>query len=123
MLQAAAAAVLKMPSLATMEIWNGRRDVAMVFRYQRAHKGQPPIVTCRGSWDLTLRQPVIKAWDILTMTLHGRKPVYVVELLHPEVDLKSHGDAIQQLKLSGPSHPTCFTATDPEGAQNARDFG
>lgn len=34
MLQMAAAVAMKMPNLSSMEIWNGRKELAMLFRYQ-----------------------------------------------------------------------------------------
>lgn len=48
MLRDAALAALNMPRLDTIELWNGRRGVAMLFRYQRARDGQLAIITVRG---------------------------------------------------------------------------
>lgn len=61
MLREAAAAAMKMPKLETMEIWNGNKGLAMLFRYQLAESWQPAVITCRGTWELTLRPPVIQA--------------------------------------------------------------
>jgi hypothetical protein len=38
MLHAAAAAAMKMPQLETMEIWNGRKGLAVLFKYQTSRK-------------------------------------------------------------------------------------
>ncbi|OAQ98535.1 hypothetical protein LLEC1_02772 [Akanthomyces lecanii] len=86
LLRAAAAAALKMPRLDTMELWNGRRGVAMLFRYQRAHDGRPATITVRGTSELALGTTVTHAWDaVLTNTAMERS--------------SSHGDAILQLGL------------------------
>jgi hypothetical protein len=63
MLQSAAAAALKMPNLDTIEIWNGRRGLAMVFRYERARDRQPATITIRGTWEFELAPAVRQAWD------------------------------------------------------------
>jgi hypothetical protein len=102
MLRAAAAAAMKMPSLETMEIWNGERGLAMLFRYQRAEQGQPAVITWRGTWELTLRPLVIQAWDSVALRHGGQGHVIVKELLDAGARVKSHGDAIRHLKLSRP---------------------
>ncbi|KAK0715168.1 hypothetical protein B0H67DRAFT_634640 [Lasiosphaeris hirsuta] len=51
MLQAAAAAALRMPRLETMEIWNGRKWLAAIFRYQTllaAIKSHGDAIPCLG---------------------------------------------------------------------------
>jgi hypothetical protein len=60
---AAAAAAMKMPNFEAMEIWNGEKGLAMLFRYQRVERVQPAVITWRGTWELTLRPLVIQAWD------------------------------------------------------------
>ncbi|KAL2066345.1 hypothetical protein VTL71DRAFT_2416 [Oculimacula yallundae] len=77
MLQSAAAAAMKMPNLETMEIWNGERGFAMLFRYQR-----------------------IQAWDAVALRHSGQGHIVVKELLDTGVRVMSHGDAIDHLKLS-----------------------
>ncbi|KAH7407930.1 hypothetical protein BKA64DRAFT_693968 [Cadophora sp. MPI-SDFR-AT-0126] len=86
MLQAAAAAALKMPQLETMEIWNGRKGLAALFKYQAFRNIQEAIITWRGTWKLTVEPSIIQAWE-------------AVELLD-EAAIKSHGDAIRDLRLS-----------------------
>ncbi|PVH74316.1 hypothetical protein DL98DRAFT_604817 [Cadophora sp. DSE1049] len=102
MLRAAAAAAMKMPKLETMEIWNGEKGLAMLFRYQRAEGEQPAAITWGGTWDLTLRPLVIQAWDAVAMRHRGQGLIIVKELLDAGVCVKSHGDAIRLLKLSRP---------------------
>jgi len=102
MLRSAAAATTKMPNLETMEIWNGEKGLAMLFRYQRAELGRPATITLRGTWELTLRPNVIQAWDSVALRHYGQGHVIVKELLDVGTCVKSHGDAIRYLKLSRP---------------------
>lgn len=99
MLRAAAATAMKMPNLETMEIWNGKKGLAMLFRYQRPERERPAVITCRGTWELTLRPLVIQAWDSVALRHGGQGHVIVKELLDVDA-VKSHGDAIHHLKLS-----------------------
>lgn len=48
MLQAAAAGAMKMPQLEIMEIWNGRKGLASLFKYQAFRKTQQATITWRG---------------------------------------------------------------------------
>ncbi|KAH7159821.1 hypothetical protein B0J13DRAFT_580996 [Dactylonectria estremocensis] len=75
MLRSAAEAAKKMTKLQTMEIWNGRKGQAMLFKYQLIGGVQPASLTCRGT-------------------------VVVKKLLDSGTVIKSHGDAIHYLKLS-----------------------
>ena len=102
MLRAAAAAAVKMPNLKTMEIWNGEKGLAMLFRYQRAERGRLAVITWRGTWKLALRPPVIQAWDSVALRYGGLGHVIVEDLLDAGACIKSHGDAIRHLKLSRP---------------------
>ena len=102
MLLAAAASAKQMPNLKTMEIWNGENGVAMLFRYQ-AERGRPALITCRGTWELTLRRPVLQAWDSVAPVHHGKGHVVITELLDAGVYIGSHGDAIHHLKPSRPA--------------------
>ncbi|KAM3071251.1 hypothetical protein ACMFMG_008842 [Clarireedia jacksonii] len=102
MLRAAAVAATEIPNLETMEIWNGEKGLAMLFRYQRAERGQPVVITCRGTWGLTLRPLVIQAWDSVAQRHRGEGHIIVKELLDTGACVKSHGDAIRYLKLSRP---------------------
>lgn len=98
MLRTAAAAVMKMPKLETMEIWNGKQGLAMVFRYQSA-RGRPAVITCRGTWEFDLRPATLQAWEAVAMKRYGLGTVVSKELLDIGHIIKSHGDAIHHLKL------------------------
>ncbi|SPJ73296.1 uncharacterized protein FTOL_03026 [Fusarium torulosum] len=99
MLRDAAAAALRMPKLDTMELWNGRRGVAMLFRYQRAQDGQPTIITVRGTSELALGITVTQAWDVVAHQHCNFKVVVQTSSIDPD-GIRCHGDAIRQLGLS-----------------------
>jgi hypothetical protein len=99
MLRDAAAATLKMPRLDTMELWNGRRGVAMLFRYQRAQSGQPAIITVRGTSRIALGITVTQAWDMVAHCHSHGKVVVQTSWIDPD-GIRCHGDAIRQLGLS-----------------------
>jgi hypothetical protein len=63
MLQAAAAAALKMPQLETMEIWNGQKGLAALFKYHAFRNVQQAIITWRGTWELVMEPSTILAWE------------------------------------------------------------
>lgn len=87
-----------MPRLDTMELWNGRRGVAMLFRYQRARGGQPAIITIRGTSELALGTTATQAWDVVAhQHFHGEVVVHT-SLIDPD-RIRCHGDAICQLGL------------------------
>lgn len=96
----AAAAAMRVSKLETMEIWNGRKGLAMLFRYQSAGQGQPAVITWRGTWAFILRPPVLQAWEAVAEKHGGLGTVLVEELLDADTMIKSHGDAIHHLKLS-----------------------
>ncbi|KAF5002822.1 hypothetical protein FGRMN_76 [Fusarium graminum] len=99
MLRDAAAAALNMSRLDTMELWNGRRGVAMLFRYQRAQDGKSAIITVRGTSEIALGVIVKQAWDkVAHQHCHG-KVVIQTSLIDPD-GIRCHGDAILQLGLS-----------------------
>ncbi|KAI0010556.1 hypothetical protein F4779DRAFT_627122 [Xylariaceae sp. FL0662B] len=102
MLQAAAAAAMKMPKLEIIEIWNGQEGLAALFRYQSIGGGQPAIITWRGTWELALQSPVIRAWEAVALKRRGNGSTIVNELLDVDIVIKSHGDAIHYLNLTKP---------------------
>ncbi|KAI0972485.1 hypothetical protein F4678DRAFT_471513 [Xylaria arbuscula] len=65
-LQAAAAAI-KMPQLETMEIWNGQKGLAALFKYHAFRDIQQAIITWRGTWELTMEPSAIKAWEAVVI--------------------------------------------------------
>lgn len=101
MLQAAAAAAMKMPRLETMEIWNGRKGLAALFKYQafRNRHLQEARLIWRGTWILRMEPPILRAWEAVVHQYNGWRLDWVQERLE-EADIKSHGDAIHYLMLS-----------------------
>ncbi|KAI9897624.1 hypothetical protein N3K66_007480 [Trichothecium roseum] len=71
MLTKAASAVARMPQLKSMEIWNGREELAALFRYQLI-RDQLSIITWRATWHLALQPSVIRAWEAVTARRSGR---------------------------------------------------
>ncbi|KAH6854567.1 hypothetical protein B0I37DRAFT_422169 [Chaetomium sp. MPI-CAGE-AT-0009] len=69
-LRAAAAAAMKMPRLETMEIWNGRRGLAALFKYQALRDLRKAVITWRGTWELAIEPSTIRAWKAV-MQQHG----------------------------------------------------
>lgn len=96
---AAAAAAKRMPRLETMEIWNGRKGIAALFKYQASRDRRPAIITWRRTWQLTIEKPVIEAWKAVVDQYDGWG-LKLVEEWVDESAIKSHGDAIQHLALS-----------------------
>jgi hypothetical protein len=102
MLQKAAAVAMKMPKLESMEIWNGRKGLAMLFRYQLMEERQPAVLSCRGTWQFTLRAPTVQSWEAVALKHCSKKLIIVEDMLDAGVAVKSHGDAIHHLKLLNP---------------------
>ncbi|XDG01969.1 hypothetical protein ABKA04_001584 [Annulohypoxylon sp. FPYF3050] len=93
LLRAAAAAAMKMPKLEIMEIWNGREGLAALFRYQVTRGGHPPVLTWKGTWELTLRPPMVQRWESVASKHWGSRSIRVVHELLPN-HIGSHGDAL-----------------------------
>lgn len=100
MLQKAAAVAMK--NLKSMEIWNGREGLTMLFRYQLTGERQPAVLTWRGTWQFTLRAPIVQAWEAVALKNCSHKCIVVEEMLDAGVVVKSHGDAIHHLKFLNP---------------------
>ncbi|KAF5619018.1 PRANC domain protein [Fusarium sp. NRRL 52700] len=99
MLQNAAYTTLKMPRLNVMELWNGTKGVAMLFRYQRARKdGEPAVITIRGTSELVLETAVVEAWDLVAYRHCQSKVAIQTSSINPN-EIRSHGDAICRLGL------------------------
>lgn len=99
MLKAAAAAAERMPSLETMEIWNGREGLAGLFRYRSARRGRTAGITWRGTWDLCLGRDVVQAWaDVANMERRAGLVVMKEERMDAG-KIRFHGDAIHHLGL------------------------
>ncbi|KAK4076439.1 hypothetical protein Trihar35433_2999 [Trichoderma harzianum] len=98
---AAAAAAMKMPNLQVMELWNGQKGMAILFRYQKAEGGEPAVITRKATWEFALAPAVIGAWEDVAREHRCTGCVVIKELI--DVDLiQSLGDAIHHLKLSNP---------------------
>lgn len=97
LLISAATAAMEMPQLEIMEIWNGQAGIAALFRYQSRYA----VVNWKCTWDTTLQPLVIQAWTQVAQKYGSRGLVRREEVLDNHADIKSHGDAIHYLKLSG----------------------
>jgi hypothetical protein len=89
-----------MPNLETMELWNGLEEEAMLVRYRRARLRRPAMIEWKGTWEMTLRDPVIEAWDAVALRHSGRACVTIGKLVVTATPIRSHGDAIRLLGLS-----------------------
>ncbi|KAK4177002.1 hypothetical protein QBC36DRAFT_345818 [Triangularia setosa] len=62
-LRDAMAAAMNIPQLKTMEIWNRRKELAALFKYQSFRKILQATIIWRGTWKLTMELPTIEAWE------------------------------------------------------------
>ena len=100
MLRTAAAAAMKMPKLKAMELWNGGRALASVFRYQRSDDYRSAMIMWRGNWILPLEPLVNQSWEAVARSHAGCNFQTFVDVLDAQHVIRSHGDAIQFLELS-----------------------
>lgn len=99
MLRAAARAAAYMPKLERLQIWNGRRNLAALFKYEAAtEQGQASTITWRGTWEFLLQPSVIQAWQSLASepSPHGLRVIY--EAIGGD-EVRCHGDAMFLLEL------------------------
>ncbi|KAL6858415.1 hypothetical protein J3F83DRAFT_763559 [Trichoderma novae-zelandiae] len=109
MLQTAAAAAMKMPQLETTEIWNGRKGLAALFKYQVSRERQQARSTWRGTWELAMEPSMIKAWEALVRQRYAGWELDLVRERLDEDAIKSHGDAIHHPpEAFGPSRYSRF---------------
>lgn len=101
MLQGAASAAMKMSRLETMEIWNGRKGLAALFKYQAFRDISQANITWRGTWKLTMEPSIIRAWEAVAHQYNAWSLNVVQEKLD-RANIGSHGDAIRYLMLSSP---------------------
>ncbi|KAK4448195.1 hypothetical protein QBC34DRAFT_466050 [Podospora aff. communis PSN243] len=71
LLQAAAAAALKMPRLETMEIWISSVMHMGYFRYQVSREKRECQISWRGEWQVTMGVSVIQPWEALMQHRYG----------------------------------------------------
>ncbi|KAF5239858.1 hypothetical protein FANTH_9799 [Fusarium anthophilum] len=100
LLQAAAAAALKMPRLETMEIWNGQKGLAALFQYRMIRGSRQARILWRGTWKYHITLSVIQAWEAVG-NLHASWRLDVVQEPVEKAAIQSHGDALHHLMLSG----------------------
>lgn len=62
LLRTAGSSALKMPELQVMELWNGRRGEAAIFRYERRPSNTVAIIRWSSSWDFSPDLEVIAQW-------------------------------------------------------------
>jgi hypothetical protein len=99
MLRAAARAAVYMPKLETLQIWNGRKNLAALFKYEPAkEQGQTSSITWRGTWDFPLQASDIQAWQSPASepSQHGMRVIY--EIIGGD-QVRCHGDAMLLLEL------------------------
>lgn len=102
MLHAAAAAVMNMPQLETIEIWNGQPSSATLFRYQPNRGQTNAVLTWRSTWEMVIQHSVMKDWTAVAYK-HGARGLQVhKEILDVRDEVKFHGDAVHYLQLSQP---------------------
>ena len=99
MLRAAARAAVYMPKLETLQIWNGRRHLAALFKYEAAtEQGQASTITWRGTWEFLLPAPVIQAWQSLASEPSPLGLRVIYESIGGD-EVRCHGDAMFLLEL------------------------
>ena len=96
MLQRAGTTAVRMPKLKTMQIWNGRENLAALFKYELQQ--QLATITWRGTWHLNLQPRVIKAWEAVS-NMHGASRPRLLHETLDESEILSHANAILSLKL------------------------
>lgn len=100
MLRAAAAAVMNMPQLKTIEIWNGQSKSATLFRYQPNRGQTNAVLTWRSTWAMVIQPSIIEDWTAVAYK-HGARGLQVhKEILDVRDEVKFHGDAVHCLQLS-----------------------
>lgn len=98
-LLSSAHAIRQMPQLLKLELWNGGKGYAAMFRFQsvRANVSRRASITWRGTWDLILESSVITAWEDARTSHAGHLDVQN-EILEPR-EIRSHGEAVLALEL------------------------
>ncbi|KAF5709684.1 PRANC domain-containing protein, partial [Fusarium globosum] len=100
LLQAAAVAALRMPRLETMEIWNGQIGLAALFQFRVNRGSKQASILWRGTWKYHITTSVLQAWEAVG-DLHATWSLDVVQEQVDKAAIRSHGDALHHLMLSG----------------------
>ncbi|UKZ92843.1 uncharacterized protein TrAFT101_007777 [Trichoderma asperellum] len=99
MLQAAARVAVYMPKLETLQIWNGRKKLAALFKYEPAkEQGQISTITWKGTWEFLLQPSVIQAWRSLASETSQHRMRVIYETIGGD-QVQCHGDAMLLLEL------------------------
>ncbi|TGJ78714.1 hypothetical protein E0Z10_g10046 [Xylaria hypoxylon] len=98
LLWAAAGAAMVMPRLQTMELWNGSKHVACIFRYSRTGGEGCPKITVTSTWKLLLVPRIVRRWDIVAHK-HTGVGIRVEEQLLEAAGFKSYASVIAHLEL------------------------
>ena len=101
-----------MLKLQMMEIWNGRKQNACVFRYQVTESFA--LLSWCSSWDIELGVDVVTVWKTVALqcTRHGLSVLDKQTI--DKQDIKSHGAAIREMKLDRQViHPTSLGPVCP----------
>jgi hypothetical protein len=98
MLMGAGRAAISMPKLQIMEIWNGVKWNACVFRYQ-VMANLITLSWC-GTWDLELAVEVVNAWREVALLYSGHELYIQANQRLNKQDIDSHAAAICALELS-----------------------
>lgn len=88
--------VRQMPKMRTLVLWNGGKDHACAFIY-RVDSNDHPSITWRGTWDLEMSPCIIESWQNVASTFPSCR--LDVRKEHIEETIRSHGDAIDSLRL------------------------
>lgn len=94
----AARAARKMPKLQMMEIWNGGKGHAALFRYRIDRRRRQAKIVWRSNWHFELEGLVVKEWQGVARINDVGHLEIESELLAPE-QIRSHGEAILILGL------------------------
>ncbi|KAG4253972.1 hypothetical protein FPRO03_06312 [Fusarium proliferatum] len=100
LLQAAAVAALRMPRLETMEIWNGQKGLAALFQFRVNRGSKQASILWRGTWKYHITTSILRAWEAVG-DLHATWSLDVVQEQVDKAAIRSHGDALHHLMLSG----------------------
>ena len=97
----AARAAARLPALQRLELWNGGRGLACVFRYRAPAVSDASAPACasllwRATWAVELRRTVVEMWRRVACRVRPCELRVVVEELDPG-PVRSHGDAIPLL--------------------------
>ncbi|KAM0461732.1 hypothetical protein ACHAO4_000917 [Trichoderma viride] len=88
-----------MPNLETLQIWNGRKNLAALFKYEAATEGQPGTITWKGTWEFLLQASLIQAWQAVVSELSEHEMMRVIYESIDGDQVRCHGDAMVLLEL------------------------